>query len=53
MTRKEKAQELHNLAKPLSDWLYLHGNPHSIIIVTQADVELLSGECGAPFDLKD
>jgi len=50
---KQLAQELHDLAKPLSDWLYLHGNPHSMIVVTQANVELLTGEMAAPFELKD
>lgn len=53
MLTKVQVQELHDLAKPLADWLYEHGSPHSVIMVTMADVELLSGEACAPFELKD
>lgn len=46
-------QELEEAAKPLVDFLYKYGCPHSYVIITQTSAELLSGECGIPFEPRD
>ncbi len=50
---REKVQELHDLAKPLSDWLYKNGCPHDMVLIQQDRVELFSGEMASPFELRD
>lgn len=46
-------EELKEACKPLVDFLYKYGTPHSIVVVTQADAELLHAECNAIFELRD
>jgi hypothetical protein len=45
--------ELKQAAQPLIDILYNYGNPHSIIIVQQDSVEILSGEMAVPIEVRD
>lgn len=43
-TQEELLAEFESLAKPLMEFLCKNCNPHSTIIITQTDAELLSGE---------
>jgi len=50
---RERAAALKEAAKPLVDFLYKYGNPHSSIIVSQRDTEFFSGEAVIQNDLRD
>jgi len=50
---ENKSNKLMELCKPLVEYLYKNGTPHSTIIVTQRDAELLSGEVACVFELRD
>ena len=41
---QKKAREFEELAKPLIKWLCDNFNPHTEIIITPVDAELLSSE---------
>jgi PHP family Zn ribbon phosphoesterase len=45
--------ELKEACKPLLEFLYKYGTPHSTVIVTQEDAEFLHGECSTIFELRD
>lgn len=49
----EKMEEFKKLTQPISDWLYKNGTPHDTVLIQQANAELLCGEMGVPFELKD
>lgn len=49
----ERSRELAEAARPLIDFLYKYGCPHSCIMVTQTSAELLEGECAVPFEPRD
>lgn len=51
--RPQRNRDLEEAAKPLIDFLYKYGCPHSCVIVTQTSAELLSGECAVPFESRD
>jgi hypothetical protein len=44
---------LEEASKPMIDFLYKYGCPHSTIIITQTSVELCNGECGMPIEPRD
>jgi len=50
---EKRLQELKEVAKPLVDFFYKYGCPHSYVVVTQTSAELLSGECGTTFEPRD
>lgn len=50
---EEIRQELKEASKPLIDFLYKYGTPHHVVIVTQANSELLGGEIACENDLRD
>ena len=41
--------EFSRLAKPVSDYLMEHGNPHDIAIITDGRAEIFSGAIGVVF----
>lgn len=43
-TQEEKIKEFETLAKPLMEWLDTNYNPHTTIILTSSDAELVQGE---------
>lgn len=51
--REKQMKELEELAKPLNDWLHDNGNPHSLILIQQGNIQLFSGEIGIPLPLRD
>ena len=53
MSKVEMYEELKEACKPLVDFLYKHGTPHSTVIVTQKNAEFLHGECATEFELRD
>lgn len=50
---QKRVDELQEAAKPLVDYLYKYGTPHDAIIVRMDLVEHLSGETGAPIEVRD
>ena len=48
-----RINELEEVAKPVIEFLYKYGCPHSTVIITQTSAKLLSGECGVPFEPRD
>jgi len=46
-------KEFNEACKPLVDFLYKYGTPHSTIVVTQADAQFSNGECATVFELRD
>jgi len=42
--------ELQELAKPIVDWLYTNGSPHSIVIIDQISAQLMHGALGVHFE---
>lgn len=50
---KKQIEEFKNLTKPISDWLYKNGNPHSTVVITQAFAEKSNGEIAIQFEIKD
>ena len=50
---EEEMKELENMSKPLIDWLYEHGTPHSLITICQDGVIVYAGEIGIPFKPRD
>jgi len=46
-------EEFKKVCQPVVDFLNKYGCPHSIVIITQTHAELLSGECGVPFEPLD
>ena len=51
--RATRSEELERISKPVVDFLYEYGCPHSCVIITQTSAELLQGECGIPFEPRD
>lgn len=51
--RIEALEELNVAAQPLVDYLYRYGNPHSCVIVTQTDAEMLNGERRTMYEQRD
>lgn len=49
----EMNNELKEACKPLLEFLYKYGTPHSTVIVTQSNAEFSHGECATTFELKD
>lgn len=45
--------ELKEASKPLLEFLYKYGTPHSTVIVTQKNAEFSHGECATEFELRD
>jgi len=45
--------ELKELCKPLIDYLYKKGSPHSALIITQSYVELMEGTQAFGVELRD
>lgn len=41
--------EFSRLAKPISDYLREHGNPHDIAVITDERADILSGQLGVVF----
>ena len=52
-TNKVLMEEFQSLSKPLSDWLYKNGNPHSLITITQSNAEVYCLQIGIPFKIRD
>ena len=50
---QEMREELQEIAKPLVDYLYKYGSPHSKIIVEMDDAEMVSGDCVCQFEARD
>lgn len=50
---EKRLKELEEVCKPVVDFLYEYGTPHSTVIVTQTHAELVSGECAVPFESRD
>lgn len=46
-------EELKKAAKPLVDYLYKYGSPHSKIIVEMDSAEMVSGDCACKFEVRD
>ena len=42
-------EEFEKLAKPLSDYILEHGNPHCIAVITGEKAEIFSGMIGVIF----
>lgn len=53
MNEPKMNEELKEACKPLLDFLYKYGTPHSTVVVTQADAQFSHGECAAEFELRD
>lgn len=49
----KRLEEFKEVCKPVVDFLYKYGDPHSTVIITQVSAELKSGECGIPFEARD
>ena len=49
----EEIEAFKQLCKPLLDFLYEHGTPHSKIIIEQTGAEFVDGTIGVPFKLRD
>lgn len=41
---KEQAEQFNEAVRPLMKWLAENTNPHTLVIVTSTDAELVSGE---------
>ena len=50
---EEMIKELENASKPLLEFLYKYGNPHTKIIVEMDGTEMVSGECACRFEVRD
>ena len=50
---QEKADEFRALCKPLNDWLQKNYDPHTKIIIETNYAEIVRGEIGIPFEVKD
>ena len=50
---QKRSDELKEAATPLVDYLYKYGCPHSCIIVAEDHVEMLSGDCAVPLEVRD
>ena len=50
---EEITKELENASKPLLDFIYKYGNPHTKIIVEMDGVEMVSAECACKFEIRD
>ena len=49
MNNKFSIEEFEKLAKPLSDYILEHGNPHCIAIITGERADILCGQLGVIF----
>lgn len=49
----ELTEQFKELARPLNDWLQQNFSPHHRIIITFDGAELLQGQMGVPFEIKD
>ncbi|MDR1837605.1 MAG: hypothetical protein LBQ89_08110 [Treponema sp.] len=50
---QEKVDEFKALCKPLNDWLQKNYDPHVKIIIEASNAEIVRGEIGIPFEIKD
>ena len=50
---QEKADEFKALCKPLNEWLQKNYDPHAKIIIKTNNAELVRGEIGVPFEVRD
>ena len=50
---EEMIKEWKNASKPLLDFIYKYGNPHTKIIVEMNGAEMVSGECACKFEVRD
>lgn len=48
-----KIDGLEDVIKPAIKWLQEHGNPHSIIVITNTHVDFYSSEIGIPVIQKE
>lgn len=46
----EVVEELKKICQPIIDFLYLSGNPHTTILITQTKIELVQAEIGIPIE---
>jgi hypothetical protein len=55
MEQKERPsfETLKMLAGPLVDILYKYYDPHSVIVITQTSVEILTGDMATPIEPRD
>lgn len=49
MSSNFSIEEFEKLAKPVSDYLMEHGNPHDIAIITDGRADILCGQLGVIF----
>ena len=49
MSNSFSFDEFSRLAKPVSDYLREHGNPHDIAVITEKRAEIFSGMIGVVF----
>lgn len=50
---EEMRKELESASRPLVEYLYKYGSPHSKIIVQMDGAEMVSGECACRFEVRD
>ena len=53
MNKEKRMEEFKELCKPLEDFLYKYGDPHTMIVIEQVGARILSGELGISFKLRD
>lgn len=49
MSSSFSIEEFEKLAKPVSDYLREHGNPHDIAVITYERADILCGQLGVIF----
>ena len=49
----KKYQELEKLAKPINDWLYENGCPHTTVKIDMSGVKVTTDEAFITFELRD
>ena len=50
---KKIMDELEEAAKPLVDFLYKYYDPHTSIVVTESNVDVLCANMGIPLEIRD
>lgn len=48
-----RTEELKKIIEPLQEWINEYGTPHDKLIITQGNVEFVSGEFGIPLKIRD
>jgi len=50
---KKIMDELEEAARPLVDFLYKYYDPHTSIVVTESNVDVLCANMGIPLEIRD